>query len=59
MPKYQPIGEAAKRLDYSEGYLRQLCAAGQVPGAMIFAGSWAIPLGFRRKRQKPGPKAKR
>jgi hypothetical protein len=59
MPKYQPIGEAAKRLGYSAVHLRALCASGQVPGAMIFAGSWAIPLGFRRKRQKPGPKAKR
>ena len=59
MPKYQPIGEAAKRLNYSAAYLRELCASGKVPGAMMFAGSWAIPLGFRRKRQKPGPKGKR
>ena len=59
VPKYQSINEAAKRLGYSAAYLRELCASGHVPGAMIFAGSWAIPLGFRRKRQKPGPKAKR
>jgi len=58
MPTYQSVGEAAKRLGYSPAYLRELCASGKVPGAMIFAGSWAVPLGFRRKRQKPGPKPK-
>ena len=58
MPKYQSAGEAAKRLGYSASYLRELCAAGQVPGAMLLAGNWAVPLGFRRKRQKPGPKSK-
>jgi len=58
MPKYQSISEAAKRLGYSPAYVRELCAAGQVPGAMMFAGSWAVPLGFRRKHQKPGPKGK-
>lgn len=58
MPKYQSIKEAAKRLGYAEAYLRQLCGAGKIPGATTFAGSWAIPLGFRRKRQKPGPKPK-
>jgi hypothetical protein len=58
VPKYQTISEAAKRLGYSEAYLRELAGTGKVPGATIFAGSWAIPLGFRRRRQKPGPKAK-
>ena len=58
MPKYQPVAEAAKRLGYSEAYLRELCGSGGVPGAMTFGRTWAIPLGFRRKRQKPGPKPK-
>jgi excisionase family DNA binding protein len=52
VPKYQPISEAAKRLGIAEGYLRQLCIAGEVPGAMKFGKSWAIPAGFRRKRQR-------
>lgn len=52
MPKYQSIADAAKRLGYSEAYLRELCASGAVPGATRFGKSWAIPLGFRRKRER-------
>lgn len=59
MPKNcETLAAAARRLGYSEAYLRELCGSGAVPGAMKFAGSWAIPVGYRRKRQPPGRKPK-
>jgi hypothetical protein len=42
-----------------ERRLRQLCADGQVEGAQRLGRSWMIPVGFRWKRQKPGPKPKK
>jgi hypothetical protein len=58
MKGYITTAEAAIRSGMTQRRLRQLCAAGTVPGAQKFGRTWMVPASFRWERQRPGPKEK-
>jgi hypothetical protein len=58
MKGYLSTADVARKHDISTSRVAQLCAAGLVPGAQKFGGSWLIPSSWKFIPGKPGPKSK-
>jgi hypothetical protein len=59
---YISAKEAATRWNVTSRQVQRMCAAGKMPGAVLFSDSWAIPEDTvkptRTGKLKPGPKPK-